>query len=481
MKELIDFLQREFSDDVKEIQTDLQCICDCLDRVHSEVDKRLPTIKGDYSKIGEYYAMGQELKQIKEKIKAICDLFPESESVGAIDIPKESEIMPEKLPEGTEDISESMDDDLTDEIKEENSIIEKSSKVDYTLYKVDESEPHTLSENFTYKRPCAFSFDGATYPVKDWKQLLLMFCEIIYNRNHSLFRGVVLSEDMQGKSRTYFTRNKETAKSMMVDGRLIGGSIYVETNQNANGICSIIKSILNKYNLPSTLFLIYLKADYTPLHQVEIEHEEKKSNVNISISKKIDSKSSTKSNPDDYRFIKDSYVQQPDPAMNGLSQRMGTPSHLEYLHMKENDTKRHKSRCIEYDNKKDICMCTDSANYLLKCGGSSHCKYYREEQEETEQDKEDLDQLEQQPLVVKKKQIIKILPKDKVKKCPICQELTKQNAISVFYYYDNKRKNNSLAGYYCEKCKTTYISDVLYKMYTANKTEKNIDVIFVKA
>ena len=63
MKELIDFLQREFSDDVKEIQTDLQCICDCLDRVHSEVDKRLPTIKGDYSKIGEYYAMGQELKQ----------------------------------------------------------------------------------------------------------------------------------------------------------------------------------------------------------------------------------------------------------------------------------------------------------------------------------------------------------------------------------------------------------------------------------
>ena len=270
MKELIDFLQREFSDDVKEIQTDLQCICDCLDRVHSEVDKRLPTIKGDYSKIGEYYAMGQELKQIKEKIKAICDLFPESESVGAIDIPKESEIMPEKLPEGTEDISESMDDDLTDEIKEENSIIEKSSKVDYTLYKVDESEPHTLSENFTYKRPCAFSFDGATYPVKDWKQLLLMFCEIIYNRNHSLFRGVVLSEDMQGKSRTYFTRNKETAKSMMVDGRLIGGSIYVETNQNANGICSIIKSILNKYNLPSTLFLIYLKADYTPLHQVEI-------------------------------------------------------------------------------------------------------------------------------------------------------------------------------------------------------------------
>lgn len=470
MKELIDFLQREFSDDVKEIQTDLQCICDCLDRVHSEVDKRLPTIKGDYSKIGEYYAMGQELKQIKEKIKAICDLFPESESVGAIDIPKESEIMPEKLPEGTEDISESMDDDLTDEIKEENSIIEKSSKVDYTLYKVDESEPHTLSENFTYKRPCAFSFDGATYPVKDWKQLLLMFCEIIYNRNHSLFRGVVLSEDMQGKSRTYFTKNKETAKSMMVDGRLIGGSIYVETNQNANGICSIIKSILNKYNLPSTLFLIYLKADYTPLHQVEIEHEEKKSNVNISISKKIDSKSSTKSNPDDYRFIKDSYVKQSDPAMNGLSQRMGTPSHLEYLHMKENDTKRHKSRCIEYDNKKDICMCTDSANYLLKCGGSSHCKYYREETLIKNDDTES---------TIKKKPVIKVIPKNDIKLCPVCKIGTKKESLIVNYLENGKNKRNLLTSYHCEVCKSSYIPDSLYRTYTAHKDKNNIDVEFV--
>ena len=265
----------------------------------------------------------------------------------------------------------------------------------------------------------------------------------------------------------------------MYDGRKISNSnIYIETTHSANTICDIVSILFRKYRIPYAALQIYLKADYTPLHQAETES---KPDNNRSVTTKIDSKSSTKSNPDDYRFIKDSYVQQSDPAMNGLSQRMGTPSHLEYLHMKDNDTKRHKSRCIEYDNKKDICMCTDSANYLLKCGGSSHCKYYREEQEETEQDKEDLDQLEQQPLVVKKKQIIKILPKDKVKKCPICQEPTKQNAISVFYYYDNKRKNNSLAGYYCEKCKTTYISDVLYKMYTANKTEKNIDVIFVKA
>lgn len=474
MKELIDFLQREFSDDAKEIQTDLQRIYDCLDKVHSEVDKRLPTIKGDYAKIGEYYAMGQELKQIKEKIKEICNLFPESESAGVINIPEESEIMPEKLPEV--DIPE---ESLIDKDKEEeDEISAKGGRVNYANYRVDDTVPHFLSEDFTHKRPVAFEFDGTQYSVKDWKQFLLMICEIMYNKNHAQFESIVMEKDMQGKTRAYFSNNKEVYTAMY-DGRKISNSnIYIETTHSANTICDIVSILFRKYRIPYAALQIYLKADYTPLHQAETES---KPDNNRSVTMKIDSKSSTKSNPDDYRFIKDSYVQQSDSAMNGLSQRMGTPSHLEYLHMKENDTKRHKSRCTEYDNKKDICMCTDSANYLLKCGGSSHCKYYREEQKETEQDKEDLDQLEQQPLVVKKKQIIKILPKDAVKKCPICQEPTKQNAISVFYYYDNKRKNNSLAGYYCEKCKMTYISDVLYKMYTANKIEKNIDVIFVKA
>ena len=110
MKELIDFLQREFSDDAKEIKTDLQHIYNCLNKVHSEVDKKLPTIKGDYAKIGKYYAMGQELIQVKEKIKGIYDLFPEYENVVTPDILEKSEIMPEKLPEETEDISEAIDE-----------------------------------------------------------------------------------------------------------------------------------------------------------------------------------------------------------------------------------------------------------------------------------------------------------------------------------------------------------------------------------
>ena len=461
MKELIDFLQREFSDDAKEIQTDLQRIYHCMDKVYSEVDKRLPTIKGDYAKIGEYYAMGQELKQIKEKIKEICDLFPESESAGAIDIPKESEIMPEKLPEVDVPEESFIDKD------EEDEISAKGGRVNYANYRVDDTVPHFLSEDFTHKRPVAFEFDGTQYSVKDWKQFLLMICEIMYNKNHAQFESIVMEKDMQGKTRAYFSNNKEVYMAMY-DGRKISNSnIYIETTHSANTICDIVSILFRKYRIPYAALRIYLKADYTPLHQAETES---KPGNNRSVTTKIDSKSSTKSNPDDYRFIKDSYVKQSDPAMNGLSQRMGTPSHLEYLHMKENDTKRHKSRCIEYDNKKDICMCTDSANYLLKCGGSSHCKYYREETLIKNDDTES---------TIKKKPVIKVIPKNDIKLCPVCKIGTKKESLIVNYLENGKNKRNLLTSYHCEVCKSSYIPDSLYRTYTAHKDKNNIDVEFV--
>lgn len=289
----------------------------------------------------------------------------------------------------------------------------------------------------------------------------------MYNKNHAQFESIVMEKDMQGKTRAYFSNNKEVYTAMY-DGRKISNSnIYIETTHSANTICDIVSILFRKYRIPYAALQIYLKADYTPLHQAETES---KPDNNRSVTTKIDSKSSTKSNPDDYRFIKDSYVQQSDPAMNGLSQRMGTPSHLEYLHMKENDTKRHKSRCIEYDNKKDICMCTDSANYLLKCGGSSHCKYYREETLIKNDDTES---------TIKKKPVIKVIPKNDIKLCPVCKIGTKKESLIVNYLENGKNKRNLLTSYHCEVCKSSYIPDSLYRTYTAHKDKNNIDVEFV--
>lgn len=50
----------------------------------------------------------------------------------------------------------------------------------------------------------------------------------------------------------------------------------------------------------------------------------------------------------------------------------GHPWHVEYLKMDEDDTRRHKSRCI-YHLKNNYCRKTSG-----NCFGSSHCSFYKE-------------------------------------------------------------------------------------------------------
>lgn len=54
-----------------------------------------------------------------------------------------------------------------------------------------------------------------------------------------------------------------------------------------------------------------------------------------------------------------------------------TPWYMGYAKKKENDPRRHKSRCIYL--KEGICHCGTSGAYTLKCPGSSHCTSYTEE------------------------------------------------------------------------------------------------------
>ena len=53
-----------------------------------------------------------------------------------------------------------------------------------------------------------------------------------------------------------------------------------------------------------------------------------------------------------------------------------TPWHMGYAKKEESDPRRHKGRCIFYT--KSHCKNVRSGCFMLKCNGSSHCKYYAE-------------------------------------------------------------------------------------------------------
>jgi len=59
-----------------------------------------------------------------------------------------------------------------------------------------------------------------------------------------------------------------------------------------------------------------------------------------------------------------------------------TPWHVGYAKKDAQDPRRHKAWCIHLDNR--ICTCKMSGCYLMRCAGSSHCKYYSESETQWE-------------------------------------------------------------------------------------------------
>ena len=147
-----------------------------------------------------------------------------------------------------------------------------SDKTDYDAYKVDDKKPHYLYEDFTNKRPVAFSLDGKRYPVRDWNKLLIMVSEILYKKNPELFQSFIDDATMQGRTRTYFSNTPDG----IVDPKKINGTnIYIMTHNNGRGTCGIIERMIERYDIPVTGMEIFLRADYSPLHENDNENVKK--------------------------------------------------------------------------------------------------------------------------------------------------------------------------------------------------------------
>lgn len=55
------------------------------------------------------------------------------------------------------------------------------------------------------------------------------------------------------------------------------------------------------------------------------------------------------------------------------------PWHIGSPKMDENDKRRHKARCIYYNHETKKCRKIDAESWMLRCGGSSHCRFYTED------------------------------------------------------------------------------------------------------
>ncbi|HHU18230.1 MAG TPA: hypothetical protein GXZ70_08515 [Clostridiales bacterium] len=156
--------------------------------------------------------------------------------------------------------SESDEEEFEEELDE---IEEQKTIPNYSDYEVDSSIPHTLYESFTHKKVAAFSFNNTRYPARNWKDVLLQTCDLLAEIDANKFEELIDDPAMKGRKISYFSRNKADGRSSKIKNI----DIYVWTNLSANSIRNLIRKLLKKFNMRIADYYVYLRADYTPLHE----------------------------------------------------------------------------------------------------------------------------------------------------------------------------------------------------------------------
>ena len=143
---------------------------------------------------------------------------------------------------------------------------EKSAqeRIDYDAYRVDETVPYDLGSVITNKKPSAFSLYGQKYVVDSWKQMLLQTCALLNRMNPMLFASFEADPDLQGRKRPYFSRD---GADLDTPAKIPDADLYVETHVSARYLKKMIINLLGKFAIPEEEYLIYLKKDFTPLHE----------------------------------------------------------------------------------------------------------------------------------------------------------------------------------------------------------------------
>jgi hypothetical protein len=130
---------------------------------------------------------------------------------------------------------------------------------DRIIRELNQEQPHSINEDFTYCRPHGFILKGtAITGVITWKRMYTRFCELLYRIDGELFRGLPENEDhMTPRGLREFSPNPEEFHEPI----LIGDSIYTEGHMSANMFCKSMSRLIKTYNIPISDLQIFLRED----------------------------------------------------------------------------------------------------------------------------------------------------------------------------------------------------------------------------
>jgi len=235
LKRLLKYFKSEFPNDVVDIRDSIDLLYQCLNSTVKNINIKAATAfsEREFDKMSILSDCVKQIDEVQVKLESYSSLL-----------------------------------DLEDDVEEfivsnKSSEMEDKKMPNYADYAVDSDVAYALIEDFTHKRPAAFSLFGKRMEASGWKYVFVLTCEELVTINKDIFCGFLNDKSMQGRKVAYFAQD---STGMRKPEKIAGTDIYATTNMSANNIRNIISKMLGKYNINSSDYKIYLKADYTTLH-----------------------------------------------------------------------------------------------------------------------------------------------------------------------------------------------------------------------
>ena len=146
------------------------------------------------------------------------------------------------------------------EVEETPKEVEQTSSENQRIIKeLNKDTPHKVTEDFTFKRPTAFIFDGYAYPdMNCWSQLYVQFVACLGKKDLSKLKSLADNPDFISKQiKKYYSAS---AKELRKPCKVLDG-FYVETNRSANDLMKLAIDLLNFFEIPLDNMTIFLRQD----------------------------------------------------------------------------------------------------------------------------------------------------------------------------------------------------------------------------
>lgn len=133
------------------------------------------------------------------------------------------------------------------------------------IKELDKEIPHSIDEEFTFKRPYAFVLgDFASDTANTWTALTCQVCTALANQNFSKIFSLADGDELLTKQGNKpISSQKDGMRRPVCVACFNAGSqkIWVETNRSAQDLVKLIKALLAYYGMDNSAIKIYLRED----------------------------------------------------------------------------------------------------------------------------------------------------------------------------------------------------------------------------